>query len=223
MIKASIARSLTAMVFALLLIGCIEGNAAPAFAVTSSEYYQMQRLARRGPVSPPPRPPQRPPTPPVPPPGMFEQSPPPPSVELPDRLPPSTTPPPISEPDKQPPEGVMLLDQSTDEHVEEIENAVEAESEEEGRVISGWIVAGGILLISLVALLSTIGIRKVRAHKDKAAKVVILEEVPQTEQPAQPEPKQSTQQAEQDNLCNNCKTATIGGQLYCYKCGEKTS
>jgi|GEM_PF-61961 len=27
----------------------------------------------------------------------------------------------------------------------------------------------------------------------------------------------------QVNLCSNCKTATIGGQLYCYKCGEKTS
>jgi hypothetical protein len=37
------------------------------------------------------------------------------------------------------------------------------------------------------------------------------------------QPKQSAQQAEQDSHCNNCKTATIGGQLYCYKCGERAS
>jgi len=34
---------------------------------------------------------------------------------------------------------------------------------------------------------------------------------------------QPAQQVEQDNLCSNCNTATIGGQLYCYKCGEKAS
>jgi len=28
---------------------------------------------------------------------------------------------------------------------------------------------------------------------------------------------------QQDNLCNNCQTSTVGGQLYCYKCGGKIS
>jgi len=97
------------------------------------------------------------------------------------------------------------------------------EEAEEGQTVSaGWIATGGILLTSVIVLLSVVGIKTIRAQKDKAPQVVILEEVPQVEQPVPSKPKQSTQE-QQDNHCSNCKAATIGGQLYCYKCGEKTA
>ena len=202
--KSTIVLVVVAIVF--FLMGCIGSNTA--YAASSFEDCQPQLLVRR-PPPPPPRPPQRPELPSMPrpliapilPPQGLSESPPNITPPLPDETP---------QPNIVPP----LQDSPIQDYIEEAE---------EGQTISaGWIDTGGILLTSVIVLLSVVGIKKIRAHKNKAPKVVILEEMKQSKRPAQSKPRQPTQ-AQQGNLCSNCKTATIGGQLYCYKCGEKTS
>jgi len=67
---------------------------------------------------------------------------------------------------------------------------------------------------------------KPRTQNSKVQSATSAPKESPAEKQAPPKAKQSSQVSQnivRDNCCSNCNTAIIGGQLYCYKCGEKTS